>query len=235
MFVWRKNAQHNMVLPRPRVNNGQEQCMQEIPDRKPDGDGVQQAVSRRLARLATMPVDTSRLDAELRRRINRRRPRKWLWFATPLAGVAAALAVMVLLLSSGTPRLSAADLAGVYSHLTAAGQQFNEAGAMTMPMNCRLMPGETAGCCRQLVDHRSVACVVIKTHLSQPVVMVMCNVKNAGMPSGRVVTIAGHAEVLSRSGDINMVMRRVNKHWFCAMGRQKPSVLAGFLDRTARR
>ena len=206
--------------------------MEKIPDKTADGDVVQQAVSRRLASLASMPVDTSRLDAELRRRIDRRRPRMWLWFATPLAGVAAALAVMVVLLSSGTPRLSAAALAGVYSHLTAANSEFHAGSAMTMPMNCRLMPGETTACCRQSVDHHKVTCMLIKTHLSQPVVLLMCNVKNAGMPDGRAVTLAGRTEILSRSGNVNMVMRRVGQHWFCAMGTQKPSVLTVYLNRT---
>ena len=206
--------------------------MEKIPDKAADGDVWQQAVSRRLASLASIPVDTSRLDEQLRRQINHRRPQMWLWWATPLAGVAAALAIMVALVTSTTPRLSAADLAGVYSHLAATDQPFAARGAMSMPMNCRLMPGETAACCRQSVDHRKITCMLIKTHLSQPVVLVMCNVKNAGMPDGRAVTIAGRTEILSRSGNVNMVMRRVGKHWFCAMGTQKPSVLTVYLNRT---
>ena len=73
--------------------------MEKIPDKAADGDVWQQAVSRRLAGLASIPVDTSRLDEQLRRQINHRRPRMWLWWATPLAGVAAALAIMVALVT----------------------------------------------------------------------------------------------------------------------------------------
>ncbi len=208
--------------------------MDHVSDKTVDGDVLQQAVSRRVARLATMPVDTSHLDEMLRRKIDRppQRLPMWLWWTTPLAGVAAALAIIAVVFFASTPKLSAADLARVYSHLTSGSQQFN-AGEMTnMPMRCALMPGEKATCCREMVAHQHLTCMLIKRHSSQPVVLVACNLR-AKMPVGQEVTIAGHKDTFSRSGNVNMVMRRTGSHWLCAMGIQKPAVLAGYLDRAA--
>lgn len=46
--------------------------MDNMPDKTANNDMFEQAIARRVARLATMPVDTSRLDSELRRRIGQR-------------------------------------------------------------------------------------------------------------------------------------------------------------------
>lgn len=152
-----------------------------------------------------------------------------------MAGIAAALAVIAVVLSSSVPRLSAADLAVVYSHLTAAGQQRNAgtAGRANMPMNCRLMVGENATCCRQMVAGQKLTCMLIASASSKPVVLVTGNLQRINMPKGRILIIAGHANRESRSGNVNMVMRKTGGHWFCAMGIQKPAVLAQYLDRFA--
>ncbi len=212
--------------------------MTNMPDKLGDGDEIQRAVSRRVARLATMPVDTSGLDAALRRRIEcrpgtRHRPRLWLWWATPLTGVAAAIIVMIVLVSSATPQISAADLAGVYSRLTATNQPLP--GTMNMPAFCQLKPGENGMCCRQMVDHLNLTCIRINTHSGQPVVMVMADAARVKRPMMAVVTphFHGHTYTVMHSGNVNMVMRRAGGKWFCAMGTQTPATLAGYLDRAA--
>lgn len=212
--------------------------MTNMPDKLGDGDEIQRAVSRRVARLATMPGNTSGLDAALRRRIECRpgtkhRPRLWLWWAAPLTGVAAAIIVMVVLVSSATPQISAADLAGVYSRLTATNQPLP--GTMNMPAFCQLKPGENGMCCRQMVDHLNLTCIRINTHSGQPVVMVMAKAAREKMPmiGGDALMIAGHPYTLTHSGNLNMVMRIAGGKWFCAMGTQKPATLAGYLDRAA--
>lgn len=199
-------------------------------------NAIQQAVSRRLSRLGSMPVDTRRLDEALRQQIDR--PAQalpmWLWWTTPLAGVAAALIIVLVMVSSSAPRLSAKDLAGVYSHLATSRQPNTGMAAMNnMAMNCRLMPGEMATCCRQTIGDKKMACMVIRSAKSRPVVLVACSNRRAKMPVGRLATIAGHIDIISKSGDVNMVMRKAGSHWFCAMGTQSPAVLGGYLNRAA--
>ncbi|MCL5945880.1 MAG: hypothetical protein M1472_03375 [Planctomycetes bacterium] len=207
--------------------------MDNKPDHAEHGDIQQQAVARRLARLATMPVETRRLDETLRRQISRR-PRLWLWWATPLTALAASLVIMIALFSSTTPRLSAADMAGVYWRLTSAKQPM--VGAMHMKMMCQLMPGEHGMCCRQMVEHQSLTCMCIHTRSGPPVVMVMGNVHHVEMPAlgKQSIMFAGHTYTLTHSGTLNMVMRCVNGKWFCVMGRRKPATLAAYMERTAR-
>ena len=207
--------------------------MKNMPDNQMDDHVIQQAVSRRVARLATIPVDTSRLDVLLQRQVAHGHSRVWLWWATPLVGVAAAVAIMLLLLFSAAPQISAADLAGVYSRLTATNQPLS--GTMNMPASCQLKPGENGMCCRQMVDHQNLTCIRIDTHFGQPVVVVMANARRVKMPpaGGEALIIAGHPYTLTHSGHVNMVMRRAGGKWFCAMGTQKPATLAVYLNRAA--
>ena len=202
-------------------------------------DAIQRAISTRLARLGTIPMDTGRLDQLLRDQIPMpRKHRRFLvfgWLAGAGAAACAALIIAVALLSTGTPRLSAAELAGVYRNLAAqpgvtmTGGPVNSPGQMAPGMACMMKSGETASCCQQMVGKYRLACVSVRSPSHARVVMVVGNVGTVKNPRGQTVTIAGNQYSLVVLGHINMLMRRVGNHWYCAMGSEKPGSLARYL------
>jgi|GEM_PF-4384846 hypothetical protein len=209
-----------------------------------DSDAIQRAISARVARLGTMPVDTSRLDQLLRDQIPMpHKERRFLifgWLAGAGAAACAALVIAVALLFTGTPRLSAEELAGVYrnlatqSTLAMSGGTTNSAVQMAPGMTCMLQSGETASCCRQRVGQYRLACVSLKSSSHARVVMVAGDVGTVKNPRGQAVSIAGNQYSLVVLGHINMLMRRVGNHWYCAMGPEKPGTLARYLGQLAR-
>ena len=208
-----------------------------------ESDAVQRAISTRLARLNTIPVDTSRLDQLLRDQISMpRKHRPFLvfgWLAGAGAVACAALIIAAALLFTGPPRLSAAELAGVYQNLAVqpgvmlTGAQANSPVQMAPGMVCMLKSGQIASCCRQTVGKYRLACVAVKSPSRASVVMVAGNAGKVNCPQGQAVTIAGHSYSLVVSGHINMLMRRVGKRWYCAMGSEKPGSLAQYLGQIA--
>ncbi len=208
-----------------------------------ESDALQRAISARVARLGTMPVDTSRLDQLLRDQIpmpgKQRRFLVFGWLAGAGAAACAALIIAVALLFTGTPRLSAGELAGVYRNLATqstramTGGTTNSAVQMAPGMTCMLQSGQTASCCRQMVGKYRLTCVAVRSPSHARVVMVAGNVGTVNCPQGQAVTIAGHSYSLVVSGHINMLMRRVGKRWYCAMGSEKPGSLAQYLGQLA--
>ena len=206
-----------------------------------DADVIQQAVAARVGRLSTMPVDTSRLDQLLRTQIpvSRRNPRFWIFGSLAGAGVAACAAAIIAMaiLFSGTPRLSAADLANVYQNmagqpaLAVTGSAATSKLQMAPGMICPLKAGETASCCQQMVGQDHLACVAVRSPSHAPVVMVAGNAGMVKGPRGQAVTIGGCQYTLDQSGHINMLMRRAGNHWYCAMGSENPATLASYLQR----
>ena len=208
-----------------------------------EGDAIQRAISTRLARLGTIPVDTSRLDQLLRDQIPMpRQHRRFLvfgWLAGAGAAACAALIIAVALLSTGTPRLSAAELAGVYRNLAAQPGVTMTSGTANSPvqmapgMTCMMKSGQTASCCQQMVGKYRLACIAVRSPSHARVVMVAGNVGTVKNPQGQTVTIAGSSYSLVVLGHINMLMRRVGNHWYCAMGSEKPGSLARYLGQLA--
>ena len=208
-----------------------------------EGDAIQRAISTRLGRLGTLPVDTSRLDQLLRDQIPMpRKHRPFLvfgWLAGAGAAACAALIIAVALLFTGTPRLSAADLAGVYRNLAAQPAVTMTSGTASSPvqmapgMMCMMKAGEMVSCGQQMVGKYRLACVSVRSPSHARVVMVSGDVGTVKNPRGQTLTIAGKPYTLDVSGHINMLMRRVGNHWYCAMGSEKPSTLARYLGRLA--
>ncbi|MGC8623990.1 MAG: hypothetical protein ACP5VQ_01835 [Phycisphaerae bacterium] len=206
-------------------------------------DAIQTAVSTRLSRLGTIPVDTSYLDQRLWDQIpmphQHRRFLVFGWVAGAGAAACAALIIALAMLFTGTPRLSAAELAGLYrnisthSTLTATAGTANSGVQMAPRMICMLKSGETASCCQQMVGKYCLACVAVQSPSHARVVMVAGDVGTVKNPRGQTITIAGNRYTLDRLGHINMLMRRVGRHWYCAMGSEKPVTLAGYLRRLA--
>ncbi len=208
-----------------------------------ESDAVQQAISTRVARLNTLPVDTTRLNQLLRDQIPLpRKHRPFLvfgWLAGAGAAACAALIIAAALLFTGTPRLSAAELAGVYRNLATQSSVMLPGAQATTPvrmapgMMCTMKAGEMVSCCRQMVGKYRLTCVAVKSPSHARVVMVAGNSGTVNCPQGQAVIIAGRSYSLVVSGHINMLMRRVGKRWYCAMGSEKPSSLAQYLRQLA--
>ena len=208
-----------------------------------ESDALQQAISTRVARLNTIPVDTTRLDQLLRDQIPMPRKHRPLpafgWLAGAGAAACAALIITVALLFTGTPRLSAAELAGVYQNLatqpgvTLASGTATTAVPMAPGMVCMLKSGQMASCCRQTVGKYRLTCIAVKSPSNARVVMVAGSTGTVNCPQGQAVTIAGRSYSLVVSGHLNMLMRRVGKCWYCAMGSEKPGSLAQYLRQLA--
>lgn len=199
---------------------------------------LDQAVAQRLAKLRTLPVDTSRLDAALRARLpqrERRRSRLTMLWLRPMRAVAASVAILavigaILLSSSGGPALaSPAEMARVHEDMVSGRtpvmqvDSIAEANKMLLgqspqsPTLPAIPEDHVMACCMRSVKNKKVACVLLRNE-GVPVTMTVANAADMQLPAAPVVSHAGTDYRVQSVDKLNMVMTERSGRWVCLIG-----------------
>jgi hypothetical protein len=210
------------------------------PESNPRRARLDEATSRRLAKLRTAPVDTSQLlkavEAEIPHRQARSRSLK-LTRLKPMRAVAASLLVFGLIValiihSSGGPVLASADtLARIHgevlhragSHATSI-DSISAANAVLagkcpgLPAVPELPKYHVMSCCVHEMGRKKVACVAIQVD-AVTVSMAVAEAADVKLPPYEVATIGGVAYQVQSHDGINMVMTERDGRWVCLMGK----------------
>jgi hypothetical protein len=215
-------------------------------DPKSDSD---QAIARRLAKLRTMPVDTSRLDKALRAEIlqpgsERRMRLTWL---RPVRAVAASITILgiltvVLLSSSAGPVLaSPIKMAQAHQDLVSGRvpvmqvdsiQSANKALAAASPPSPEIpdVPqNHVMACCMSRLGTKTMACVLMKTD-GVPVSMMVAAADDVRSPKSPTMVRAGITYHVQAYEAINMVMTKRDGRWICLVGELPTEKLIDLAD-----
>lgn len=199
-------------------------------------DDLDQATSQRLAKLRTMPVDTSRLDRIIQARIPRPEPDLSRWsfmvhsrlLRTMAAGIAtlAVIGVVLWSLSGGAVLASPDMMARFHEELLegkvsavqvdtiadanrALAEQWNHAVEIPdVPADHVMM------CCMRYIKNKRVACVLLKND-GVPVTMAVANATDMKMPDSQTLTRGEITYHVQSSGKLNMVTARHDGRWIC--------------------
>jgi hypothetical protein len=206
-------------------------------DDLPDADW-EQAISQRLARLRTMPVDLTALETRIGKSIPRphRTTLRHLAWVHPVRSVAASIAILAiitaaLIASSGGPVLaSAQQMAQVHEDLVAGRMPAmrvnsidaaNKALAAQSPGSPEMpdVPGDhVMACCMRDVKGKRVACVLMDSG-GTPVTMTVANGAEMRLPNSPTISRDGVAYHVQSVNDLNMVMAQRQGRWICVIGR----------------
>jgi anti-sigma factor RsiW len=192
------------------------------------------AVSHRLSKLRSVPVDTSRLDAAIRRRIPRREPMVLRLFR-PLNAVAASMlivgliAAILLSSSSGQVLASPAQMAQVHQDLIANRDSIMHvnsiddaarvlAGSMNGSMRLPApRNGQVMACCMKSIRDKKIACILLETD-NKLVTLSVARGSDMRMPNAPSVERDGTKFFLQSYDSLNMVSANRQGHWVCLMG-----------------
>ena len=196
--------------------------MNQLSDRPDDGlSRLDQATRQRLARLSGRPVDTTRLDGQLRAALAQAAPAPRLAVARrfwrPLAGLAAAAAVVLALslalLNSGAPAFAApADLVRLHQQAIAempAGMTVSSVADANRHLH---------NCCIREVQNRKLACVLLGEE-QVPITMVVAHSRDFKPVAGQVVERDGRSYTLHSVDGVQMVMMQHEGRYVCLMGK----------------
>ena len=196
------------------------------------------AVSGRLAKLRTMPVETARLAAALRAQIpGASRPARGAWLSIgTVRAVAASVLVLgalvgvLLLATAGPPAMAQpARMAQLHEELVTGKvpavqvdsiDAANRALAGEHPQFPALpdMPAEhVMACCMRSVKDKKVACLLMKRE-GVPVSMMVARSDDMRLPASPVTVRDGVAYHVQASGKLNMVMTERHGRWVCLVG-----------------
>lgn len=208
---------------------------------------LDEATSRRLAKLRATPFDTSELlkSVEAQMPDSNGRPRRliitWLRSVRP---VAASLLVLGLIVAtvinslSGPVQASAERLAHVHeevlvaegSHVTPVGSigAANIAlaaewpGAPSIP---ELPEDHVVSCCIHTMGRTKMVCVAFQTD-GVPITMAVAQEADVKLPVSKTLSISGITYHVQSRGEINMVMVQRSGRWICLIGRLSVNRLA---------
>ncbi|HRK30636.1 MAG TPA: hypothetical protein PLD59_06110 [Tepidisphaeraceae bacterium] len=204
-------------------------------------DEVTQAISKRLAKLRSRPVDLSTFDARLKAALppstDSSRPHVLLWpFVSPLRAVAASLVVgallaAVVLLSSSSPALATPQrMADIYNsavdrknHPTTVSTA-NEAREVLRrkwpdaPVVPEVQDLQLMHCCVHEIGRKQMACVTFLVE-EQPVTLAFASSRDVRSPHGETKVIDGQSFVVGSADGVNMVMSERGGTWMCLMGK----------------
>ena len=196
------------------------------------------AVSDRLSKLRSMPVDTGRLENALRAQIPvpARRGRYAWQSMRALRAVAASLllvgsltAVLLFTTWSRPALASPAQMAKMHEELVSGRvpsvqvdsiEAANSALSSQHP-DCPQAPQVPAGhvmaCCMKSVKDKKVACVLLKRE-GVPVTMVVANSADMRSPKSPEVMRNGVSYRVESVGSLSMVMTERHGRWVCLIG-----------------
>jgi hypothetical protein len=206
-----------------------------------------EALSRRLAKLSSMPVDTSSLERAVRGEIGVPENR-WARLWRPLSAVAAGLmlvAIVGLALLQNRPAQASADLMMQLHRDMVAGTvpamqvesmaEVNEAFAAFGQEGIRVAaPAEmqVMKCCLQNVANRQVACILVKDG-NVPVTLTVADL-DALKPLGSAPVMhkgeAFHVQAGGGAGDLTMVTVDRGGHRICLIGALSAERLMALTD-----
>lgn len=197
---------------------------------------VDRAMSARLAKLRTMPVDTSNLDKALRTQIPPLRHERRILFLRPLRALAASVllvsviaAAIMLSASSGPVLAEPAQMAQVHQEIVsgripvmqvASIQEANRMldlhspGAPTLP---NMPDSNVMACCMKSVHNKKMACVLLKNE-GVPITLAVAYAADMKLAPAPIVTRNGIDYRVQRVGGLSMVMTEQNGKWLCLIG-----------------
>ncbi len=209
-------------------------------------DRLDAAISRRLAKLRSIPVDTSNLEHHIEAVVGRPHRRigwqmSWL---RPMRAIAASFLVMgliaalVIASSSGPVLASAATMAQVHEDVlsghmatTPVGsiQAANTVLAAKLPGGPKMpdMPqqDQVMSCCVHEVGRKKMACVAMLVD-GVRVTVAVADAADVKMPMCPAVKIAGVDYHTQSHGGVSMAMTERNGRWVCVMGKLSVERLA---------
>ena len=217
-------------MTRPRENN-------------PD-DRFDQALSDRLRKLRSMPVELGNLQRFVEKEIGpppgaerRREPRTVSWWqrgATRAAAASLLIGTLVLALvlngSSGPVLASAERLAEIHGEVEPGGG--HAAHVDSIPAANRALAKEKPGapllpeiqtsrvmnCCVHSLGRKTLSCASVEADGSR-VTIAAADAKDVTIPKGETVEVSGVTYHVQRHGDLNMVMMSREGRWVCLMGK----------------
>ena len=197
---------------------------------------LDQAVSARLAKLRTMPVDTANLDKALRAQIPSSRPEWRILSFRPLRALAAsmvlvsAIAAAIMLSASSGPALAdATQMAQVHQDIVAgripvmqvasigeANRMLNSQspGAPTLP---QMPDSHVMACCMKSVHNKKMACVLLKDE-GVPITLAVASAADMKLVAAPITSRNGIDYRVQKVGDLSMVMTEQNGKWLCLIG-----------------
>ena len=202
-------------------------------------DHMEQAVAARLAKLRTLPVDTSRLDKAMAAQIPPppSPPRRRILSLRPLRAIAASLlllcgiAIAILLSTSNRPAdAEAAQMAQVHEDMVsgripvmqvasidAANRMLNSQspGAPSLP---NIPDSHVMACCMKSVHNKKMACVLLKDS-DVPVTLAVASAADMKLHPAPIETRNGVGYRVEQVGALNMVMTERDGKWLCLIGR----------------
>lgn len=208
---------------------------------------LDEATSRRLAKLRTAPLDTSHFRNAVEIHIPRQRAqsrRLKLTWLKPMRAVAASLlvlgliAALVIHASAGPVLATAGRLARVHDEvLRRAGDHvtpvdsISAANAMLaakspgLPAVPEIPQHHVISCCVHEMGRKKLACVAIQVD-GIMISMAVADAADVKIPACEAKTIDGVAYHVQSHEGINMVMTERNGRWVCIMGKVPTNLLA---------
>jgi hypothetical protein len=199
-------------------------------------EALDQEVYVRLAKLRTVPMDTSNLDKALRAQIPSPR-REWrIRSFGPLRALAASIvlvsaiaAAIMLSASSGPAFAEPAQMAQVHqdiisgripvmqvASIEAANKMLNSQspGAPTLP---QMPDSHVMACCMKSVHNKKMACVLLKDE-GIPITLAVASAADMKLAVAPVTKRNGIDYRVQKVGDVNMVMTEQDGKWLCLIG-----------------
>lgn len=209
-----------------------------IPNHQPSREALDEATSRRLARLGALPVDTTNLDARLRAMLPpaRETTASRLRFRHPMRIAAAILLAVglttgVMLFTRESPAVaSPAELVRLHDDAIAGRghvvqvQSLDEAARVlalqwSAKPDLPEVPGaEVMACCLHEMGKARMAAVTM-TFEGMPVTMAVADASDMRSPKSPTIQRNGVVWHVQTAGDVNMVSSRQSDRWICLMGR----------------
>lgn len=203
----------------------------------PENNPLDQAMTDRLARLRSMPVEIGPLEAAIQKEIPRHSRRSvFAWFNRPMrlaASILLALSLVITLFVANLPQpvvaspqmlaamheqmLSDRDMATPVHSMQAAGASLNQQwpAAPTLP---RGNGHEIMACCVHDMGKKKAACVLLKVD-DIPVTMALAKASEVRIPPTATMVRNGITYYTQSSDGVNMAMTLRNGQWICLMGR----------------
>ena len=204
-------------------------------------DPIDQAMSDRLAKLRTMPVDTSRVAARLEAQIGAlARPTSGrMGLGRPMRAVAASILLLIALSAaflawSARPAVASAQLmAQMHEDLVsgrtpvtqvdsieqASHELAQQAQAKDLPSLPNVPAEHVMACCMKSVKHKKVCCVLLKSAGGVPVTMAVANGEDMRLASSSpTVQRGGVTYRIESFNQLNMISAQREGRWVCLIG-----------------
>jgi hypothetical protein len=211
-------------------------------------DRLDEATAQRLARLRSMPVDTSRLDqfiqAEIPRQDSKPSGLSIFFHSRPVRAIAAGVGMLLMIgvvmwsLTGGAVLASPDTMAKFHEELvsgrvaavrvdTIADANRTLADQWNMGVELPSVPQEHVMlCCMRNIKDKHVACVLLRSDGGVPVTMAVAKAMDMRLPAdSQTVVSDGVTYHIESSGKLNMVMSQRQGRWICLIGELPPQRL----------